>query len=494
MRRIYRWGVLILQAVAVALAGRAARFAPAAPEVLAFKGVSMAPLPPLAELLGATVTGGEGGGTIVTLGGRSFTCTLAKKDARQGDGQAVTLPMEPLLMGGVLYVPVRPLVTALGGTLALAGKPPTLHISVPGAPALVLPFDFVEWVPNLHQDNPDNDTELYVMNLDGTALKRLTYDSVDEEDYCLSPDGTTLLFSSFDEKTMLQRRVDSQEVMVVLPADKTAVAWIDEISYSPDGAWILFEQEAETDRIVLMRKDGTGKRVLAEGIEPCFSPDGKLIAYTAKGAIHLMDTDGGNQREVIFWGLAPYFSPDGAMLCCYQGIVTSDYDETYVFNPWIAVRRMHDGKLFGSKPYETLEKQPWPEPELFAEFSPDSKQLVYTKLLTQNGVYGNPRSFLSGEIWLMNADRGSPRQLTQGKFDACPVFTPDGSRIIFTRDADLYSMKPDGSDVRQLTRDIVIPVLGNQPVVFTPDGQQILFLAEPGTVKPEDSPIIEEEE
>ena len=44
-----------------------------------------------------------------------------------------------------------------------------------------------------------------------------------------------------------------------------------------------------------------------------------------------------------------------------------------------------------------------------------------------------------------------------GNFDAAPAWSPDGSRIAFmsNRDGnpDIYTMNPDGSDAKQLTKN-----------------------------------------
>jgi Tol biopolymer transport system component len=62
------------------------------------------------------------------------------------------------------------------------------------------------------------------------------------------------------------------------------------------------------------------------------------------------------------------------------------------------------------------------------------------------------------DIWIMRADGSDQRQLTDvAGYDGGPFFFPDGSRIIWRRfsesglTADVWSMNPDGSDQRRLT-------------------------------------------
>jgi Tol biopolymer transport system component len=63
-----------------------------------------------------------------------------------------------------------------------------------------------------------------------------------------------------------------------------------------------------------------------------------------------------------------------------------------------------------------------------------------------------------GEIYLMPAAGGEPRRLTEVPgYDGGPFFFPDGSRIVWRRFdengliADVWTMKPDGSDQRRIT-------------------------------------------
>jgi len=64
--------------------------------------------------------------------------------------------------------------------------------------------------------------------------------------------------------------------------------------------------------------------------------------------------------------------------------------------------------------------------------------------------------------------------LTTG-YDNVPFFSPSGDRILFTRRAngefDIYAIKPDGTDVKQLTK-----APGNDAhAMWTDDGKDITF-------------------
>ena len=121
-----------------------------------------------------------------------------------------------------------------------------------------------------------------------------------------------------------------------------------------------------------------------------------------------------------------------------------------------------------------------------ASFSPDGKWIAFSS--TRSGYEGagdaerakmletDPSFF--GEIYIMPAEGGEPRRLTQVPgYDGGPFFFADGSRILWRRFsenglvADVWSMKPDGTrsaTSHRLRRDELGAVAGSQ-------GRYILF-------------------
>jgi TolB protein len=108
-------------------------------------------------------------------------------------------------------------------------------------------------------------------------------------------------------------------------------------------------------------------------------------------------------------------------------------------------------------------------------WSPDMSRIVFA---------GEPAGH--SEIFVMNADGSGVTQLTHtGGDDSHPHWSADGSRIMFnssrtTPDSaadwskqwhELFSMKPDGSDVRQHTRFRTVCTYGS----FSPDMKHIVY-------------------
>lgn len=81
-------------------------------------------------------------------------------------------------------------------------------------------------------------------------------------------------------------------------------------------------------------------------------------------------------------------------------------------------------------------------------------------------------------IYVAKADGSNARAITDNpKYDAEPIISPDGSRIVFGSqregDFDIYIMNSDGSDVRRLTSRVGY----DGGPWFSPDGKKIVWRA-----------------
>lgn len=83
-----------------------------------------------------------------------------------------------------------------------------------------------------------------------------------------------------------------------------------------------------------------------------------------------------------------------------------------------------------------------------------------------------PAPFGPGDVWVMNANGSNPRRLTTDTDARDPAWSPDGTRIVFNRGDDLYTMRAsDGGDLRRLTRGAPKDF---EPA-WSPDGTRIAF-------------------
>jgi hypothetical protein len=88
------------------------------------------------------------------------------------------------------------------------------------------------------------------------------------------------------------------------------------IDVSPDERRIAYVRDFSEagGKLFVARRDGSGARIVARGFNPTFSPDGRLLAYSALDGVRVVAVAGGKSRLVASGGDHPVFSPDGKQL------------------------------------------------------------------------------------------------------------------------------------------------------------------------------------
>ena len=115
----------------------------------------------------------------------------------------------------------------------------------------------------------------------------------------------------------------------------------------------------------------------------------------------------------------------------------------------------------------------------YATYSPDGRHILYR---VENQYRDAASSWSShGDIYRMNVDGSNAIRLTTGlEDDSAPVFSPNGSRIVFRRSrkqesspvsSHIYVMNADGSNPQPVTQDDH----WSESPSFSPDGRQIVY-------------------
>ncbi len=216
-------------------------------------------------------------------------------------------------------------------------------------------------------------------------------------------------------------------VLSLSGGDDRIVTSIPGPQFDPDGhgSLIVFRDSRAgvnvNDDIAVIRTDGTGYRNLTRSPDanewgPVWSPDGRRIAYSSDEngmpQLFVMDADGSNARQLSdVWGEYPTWSPDGSRIAFASS-------------------------MGGSTPFGD------PDYDVFVMNADGSDETNLTTTPESNEGY--PTWSPDGAWIAFESTRGTP-----------PDFEPPPYDLERRSDEDVWVMRPDGSDPRNLTLDLV---------------------------------------
>jgi TolB protein len=312
----------------------------------------------------------------------------------------------------------------------------------------------------------DGQPEVYVMNADGSAQKRLT-NATANEGPAFSSDGTKIAFES-------QR--DGNREIYVMNADGSGQTRltnnpaIDRTpAFSPDGTKVAFESFRDFDsEIYVMNADGSGQVNLtnnaANDVGPVFSPDGSKIAFASNRdgnfQIYVMNANGSGQTNLsnnAAFDVEPAWSPDGAKIAFTSG--RDGNQEIYVMN------------ADGSGQTRLTNN---PAADRSPALSPDGTKIAFESL--RDGP-------TNAEIYVMNADGSGQTNLTN---NAAGDFEPDWGpattscpdvQVGFATAQGCFTETAPGSKIFETTQKAWVGGFEIQP---RPGGKLVLNTNTPG--------------
>ncbi len=309
-----------------------------------------------------------------------------------------------------------------------------------------------EFSPDGSQVLYEADTKLYLINTDGTGQFLLTNGNYST----FSADGTRIYFVDFSrEQTEDGYALISDEGICSIRldgSDKHALVDRDLFErsdgmpfYSPDKSRFLisfssYYEKNDKDYAQVINEKGQLSEIIDITIDAYdkdevirFSPDGSCLLISDVSSINnkffFVDSDGRNNRRFklsdLFFGKStfiydPVFSPDS---------------KSFVFCAWTEWNRGNDDRV-------SISSDSFGQTMLFSG----------TNGMGEQNIYVNP------------VEGYDPKCLTSGIYARSPVYSQDGSKIVYVvvertgKNADdyleyIYIMNADGSDQQQIAYD-----------------------------------------
>jgi len=123
--------------------------------------------------------------------------------------------------------------------------------------------------------------DLYVANIDGTGLKRLTKNKEPESSPCWSPDGRWICFATKVGARRVLARVSPNGGTV----ERIRVAGVSnpsEPDWSPDGEWIAFTAQMGNFELCVVPAEGGDATILVSGEDPSWAPNSRTLVFTRR--------------------------------------------------------------------------------------------------------------------------------------------------------------------------------------------------------------------
>jgi len=361
--------------------------------------------------------------------------------------------------------------------------------------------------------------DIYLVRPDGSGVKRLS----SHGDFCGSPkwmpDSKSVVAYCMPAEDTWTYRVRVVEGETTLTRFDVATGSATPVSVGPGVK--IFPAVLHSGEVAFVRKDvqaqgvfyASGKAGPAGDVRcPSWSPDGNRVVY-GRLTFSFAERKAWSrnpQYELVRTGLLPAYDPSGeryvstalaenfrdTTLLVTEGDGSSkklmDSKDELILGPQWSPRG--DAIIFGIGKFEAFldftvgTKKPFDPANGgaqlavintdgsgfrkitsgannngFPAYSPDGKRIVYRTA----GPDG-------GGLRIMNLEDGSVTTLTSG-YDTFPAWSPRGDLIAFTRkangDFDIFTVRPDGKDLRQLTYS-----KGNDAhPAWSPDGEKMVF-------------------
>lgn len=371
----------------------------------------------------------------------------------------------------------------------------------------------------------DDTQDIHLMNVDGSNLRRITTGLFSFGPLAWSPDGSKIAYIQVGARHDIWVMNTDGSNRTLLTNNASSINTRPD--WSPDGSQIVYEANPPGGGgmgIWVMDANGAnGARIAAEGNDPSWSPDGERIAFTRGGDLYTMQPSGADVQQVtntpefdanVYWAPAGNrllfttdsaqggtdiftIKPDGTgrQQLSHDGVSRLPVWQTSQLPPIKNPPKVVQSEAIVFSSNRITAENPEGDFEIFLmEMDPLAGD-VTTQLTLNTSHDREPQWSPDGlqiaftcdtTICTVGADGSNLVRLTfppQSASDRSPIWAPDGSRIAFVRDlnailgcpCDLFTIRPDGSDLVQVAQKIRGHKYFDSAVTWAPDSNRLTF-------------------
>jgi TolB protein len=238
-------------------------------------------------------------------------------------------------------------------------------------------------------------------------------------------------------------------------------------SVSPDGGQLVFQSNRTgKNQIFIMNIDGSDLKQLTKfplGAEtPVFSPDGRQLVFDVyvgedNNDVFVIKTDGSGLKQLTDspgYDGHPHWSSDGQRI-----VFNSDRTSPDPLASWDD--RWHEIFSMNADGSDVRQHTRCQSVCTFGSLSPDGKTVTYRKVIKAAGLNWALDSIeKNSEIFVSDINGKNETNLSKNAaFDGWPVWSPDGAQIAFASNrsgpaltGQIWIMNADGGGLRQISQ------------------------------------------
>jgi tricorn protease len=328
--------------------------------------------------------------------------------------------------------------------------------------------------------------DIWISNADGSNNRRLTTFNGQDGSPMWSADGKTIYYVSEVGGTpanLVRQDAEGKTAPVPLTFHKDDA--VRRARISRNGEWIVYEcggdlwvagtQSGTPTRKVAIEVHADDKanaeetRTFTTGMTAySISPDEKHVAFVVHGSLCLMPIEGGKAKrltETAAFDHSPFWSPDGTKIVFISDRGGNDaergkHDDVYI----VESSDTEHPKLAEAHSFKTTRLTNTPDPESGVSFLPDGKRISFLR---------------NGQLWTMNPDGTDQKIVVKDKQVIDYEYTSDGKWLAYARmdgsfASEVYVMPATGGEAKNVTHYATY----NAEITWSRDGKKLCFISQ----------------